>query len=1147
MNGHKAVILIDSGASDNFISKSFISDTNINSEHCTAALEVTLADGRECSVNRVVKSIDITIGEYVDKMDIKVLDLAAYDVILGMPWLEKYNPSIDYRFKRVTMYANGTVTHLRSPTTTNNKTPSFYAHSHVSKRLQKGSQASTSAAKLFCISAKQLRKQHSKIDSAFIAVITSKDGVMSISDHSNDKHPLLQKYSDVFPADLPVGLPPQRSIDHKIEVLPGSEPPSRATYKMSATELDELKKIIHELLEHGFIQPSLSPYGAPVLFVKKKDGSIRMCVDYRALNKITVKNKYPLPRIDELLDRLKGAKYFSKIDLRSGYHQVRIEESDVPKTAFRTRYGHFEFLVLPFGLTNAPATFMHMMQSIFRPHLDDFVIVFLDDILIYSKTRDEHEQHVEKVLQLLRQNKLYAKESKCEFFKNEVSFLGHVVGERGISMEEQKVKAVRDWPVPKDVSDVRSFLGLAGYYRKFVRKFSEIASPLSELLQKNVVFKWTQQHDDAFNALKHALTTAPVLIIPDVELPLTVRSDSSGFAVGATLMQDQGNGLQPCAFMSKKMLPAEKNYRVHEQEMLGIICALKEWRHYLSGSKHTIDIITDHNSLKHFDTQPHLTARQARWAEFLAEFDYTITYKDGKSNVVADALSRRSDLKSDALHALSSSSSDDAGQLLNDIKSAYQQDKACRQLLSRCRSPFHLDDGLIMRGEQIYVPVNKKIMTQILHEAHDIPIAGHVGMNKTLEKISRTFYWPKMHKHIQHYISTCMKCQENKPSNQLPMGLLQPLPIPDRRWQQITMDFIVQLPVTRNGNDAIIVIVDKLSKLATYIATTSNVTAQQVAQLVFQHIVRHHGVPESIVSDRDSKFTSMFWKALWEMLGTKLAMGTAYHPQTDGQTERQNRTLEDMLRTFTNYNQDDWDEYLIACEIANNDSVQTSAGETPFYMNSGQHPRLSPLLSVNNNRSKHEAVNEMLSRMHLALDNAKTSLTQAQQRQQRYANESRREVTFKVGDQVLLSTAHLRNMDRAPKLYPKFIGPYKIKRVVSSVAYELDLPSSMRVHPTFHVSKLKVFNKDDHRLFEREQVIRPPPEIINEQEEFEVEQIIDKRESGSRSRRVVKYLVMWKGYPRWEATWEDEAQLTNALDKIREYENEQAHARSRMQ
>ena len=1148
MNGKRAVILIDSGASDNFISKSFIKDTSINSEEMksSSTTEVSSFDGSISSINKVVKNVDLIIGEYVDKIEcIKVLDIAAYDVILGMPWLEKYNPSIDYKFKRVTMYANGKVTNLRPTPQQVSKNNSLYSRSHTSKANQRTSAANASM-KLFFISSKQIRKQYSKIESAFLAVVNSNNELVEVKESSN-KHPLLHEYADVFPSDLPTGLPPRRDIDHKIEVLPGSEPPSRATYKMSPKELDELKKIIQELLEHGFIQPSISPYGAPVLFVKKKDGSIRMCVDYRALNKITVKNKYPLPRIDELLDRLKGAKYFSKIDLRSGYHQVRIDEADIPKTAFRTRYGHFEFLVLPFGLTNAPATFMHMMQSIFRKYLDEFVIVFLDDILIYSKTKEEHEEHVEKVLKLLRENKLYAKESKCEFFKSEVSFLGHVVSSKGISMEDHKVKAVKEWPVPKDVSDVRSFLGLAGYYRKFVRNFSEIAAPISELLQKDIVFKWGEEQSIAFEKLKHALTTAPVLIIPDDSLPYHVRADSSGFAVGAGLMQDQGNGMQPCSFMSKKLLPAEKNYRVHEQEMLAIICALKEWRHFLSGAKHPVTIITDHNSLKHFDTQPHLTSRQARWAEFLSEFDYNIIYKEGKDNVVADALSRRIDLKADNVNVVSVSSSEHDNDLLNQVKQSYQNDRACKKLLIRCRRPFHLVDGLIMRGEQIYVPFNKKIMTSILEDAHDIPISGHVGVNKTIEKVSRKFYWPKMHKHINHYVSTCMKCQENKSRNQLPMGLLQPLPVPDRRFQQVTMDFIVQLPMTRNGHDAIIVVVDKLSKKAHYIPTTSNVTAPQVAKLIFEHVVRHHGVPESIVSDRDSKFTSLFWQSLWGLLGTKLAMSTAYHPESDGQTERQNRTLEEMVRAYTNYNQDDWDELLIALEIAYNDSAHTSTGETPFYLDSGQHPRFSPLLSIkSDNRSKHESVNELIGNMHAALVNAKTSLVQAQERQRQYANENRREVVFKVGDEVMLSTAHLRNMDRAPKLYPKFIGPYKIKRVVSDVAYELDLPGSMRIHPTFHVSKLKEFRRDDNSIFQREQVIRPAPDIVNEEEQFEVEKIIDKRESGSRSRKKTTYLVMWKGYPRWEATWEDATELNNAQHKIQEYETEQAQARSRM-
>jgi hypothetical protein len=493
------------------------------------------------------------------------------------------------------------------------------------------------------ISAMQFKREIQKGEQMYLALIqtaSEQSTDAKVSNHSDASH-IISEFKDVFPDDLPSGLPPQREIDHRIELEPGQNPPSKPTYRLSQPETDELKKQLGELLAKGHIRESKSPYGAPVLFVKKKDGSMRMCIDYRALNKITIKNKYPLPRIDELLDRLLGAKYFSKIDLRSGYWQVRIADDDVAKTAFRTRYGHYEFLVMPFGLTNAPATFMHLMQQTFRQYLDDFVIVFLDDVLIYSKSKHEHEQHLRTVLQVLRDKQLYAKLSKCEFFQTEIGFLGHVINQDGIKMEPSKVDAVLKWPQPKNIHEIRSFLGLAGYYRRFVRDFSNIARPLSALLHKNTPWQWTSAQEQAFNQLKIAVSAAPVLIIPDPSLPYTLVTDASGFAIGAALCQDHGKGLQPCAYKSRKMNDHEKNYAVHEQELLSIMDALREWRPYLLGNKFII--ITDHRSLQYLSTQDKLSARQTRWSEYLQQFDFEIKYRPGKDNTVADGLSRRPD------------------------------------------------------------------------------------------------------------------------------------------------------------------------------------------------------------------------------------------------------------------------------------------------------------------------------------------------------------------------------------------------------------------------------------------------------------------------------------------------------------------------
>ena len=360
--------------------------------------------------------------------------------------------------------------------------------------------------------------------------------------HLKDVQQLLQQFSDVFSKELPKELPPTRTIDHAITLVPGSEPPSRSIYHLSFEETNELKRQLGDLLAKGYIRPSVSPFGAPVLFVHKKEGTLRLCVDCRALNKITIKNRYPLPRIEDLMDRLVGSCFFTKIDLHSEYYQIRIKKEDIHKTTFRTRYGHYEFLVMPFGLTNAPATFMTLMNDIFREYLDQFVIVYLDDILIYSKTKGEHFQHVKKVLGKLREHRLFGKISKCEFFKDEVEYLGHYISSKGISVDQHKIDAVKTWPIPTNISELRSFLGLASYYRKFVKDFSAIASPLTQLLHKDKPYLWEKDQQTAFDSLKLCLVSAPVLILPDPTKPFTVTTDASDLTIGAVLSQDQGKG-----------------------------------------------------------------------------------------------------------------------------------------------------------------------------------------------------------------------------------------------------------------------------------------------------------------------------------------------------------------------------------------------------------------------------------------------------------------------------------------------------------------------------------------------------------------------------------------------------------------------------
>jgi hypothetical protein len=1209
--GKAATVLIDSGASSCFINSSFVQQHSLPLTKLTNAnTSVTLATGVKVVASHRVSEVEIRIQSYQDKMELIVLPLGAYDVILGMNWLLRINPIPNWRrgtllikiddrvhvLKRSTNdhiinLMNNTVnTTLDNNPTTSTSTSSTSTILPIANNPSTSTSTSTYATNkknksIKLISGRGMRKilksndqielaallftttdQHDQLHSTINPLDNSNEVETEIqlneikinTELEQEKKIIFEEYKDVFPDALPSQLPPRREIDHRIELQQQSLPTSRAIYRMSPAELDELKVQLKELIEAGFIQPSKSPFGAPVLFVKKKDGSMRMCVDYRDLNRITIKNRYPLPRVEELFDRLKGAKYFSKIDLRSGYHQVRIHPDDVPKTAFRTRYGHYEFLVLPFGLTNAPATFMHLMQSIFNSYLDDFVIVFLDDILIYSTTLKEHKLHVRKVLRRLRENQLFAKESKCEFFQTAVSFLGHVVSGKGISMEEDKVRAIRDWPAPISVTGVRSFLGLAGYYRRFVKDFSKISSPLTELLHIDKKFEWKEAQQQAFDELKRAVSTGPVLIIPDDTIPYVVTTDASGYAIGATLSQDQGNGSQPIAFLSKKMLAAEKNYPVHEQELLAVICALKEWRHYLHGRKFTI--ITDHQSLRYLNTQPHLSSRQIRWSEYLQQFDYSIEYKPGKFNLVADALSRREDKKVEqeeevieeksilntVIEVQTNCKIND--ELINRIKIGYTTDNSCQNILTNPRNyhnTFQIRNGLIYCNQQLYIPNHNEIKNKLLEEAHDIPISGHVGIAKTIDLLSRTYYWPKLHEDVKEYITSCLPCQSNKARNSALAGLAQPIEPPVRRWDQVSMDLITQLPKTSTGYDAILVVVDKYSKMLHIIPTTTTVTAPDLAKLFFKEIIRLHGIPSSIISDRDPRFTSSFWQQIWKQLGTKLAMSTAYHPQTDGQTERANRTIEEMLRAYVNRKQNDWDQYLTAIELAYNNSKQASTGYSPFYLNYGQHPSipLSKLIDSennNNNLINNATAELLLEQLFSDLELARNNILIAQERQQHYTNLNRKDISFQVGDQVLLSTSDLRlKMKITPKLTSRYIGPFKIKKVLSRLNYELELPSSIHIHPVFHISKLRIYHESERFHFNHpNKESRPPPELIDEEEEWEVEKILDRRERKVGRGKRIEYLIKWKGYPEWENTWEPTNNLIHSKELINEFEKE---------
>ena len=644
VNAHAAILMVDSGASSEFIDTDYARRCGLTLT--PSGRTIRLADGTIAPAHGEV-TIAFTLRAARGEPPVPftatftATPLQGYDAILGLSWLATHDVIVGWQNRTIEIRPPGLPRRYIKPLECIGDAPSL--------------------ARLATLTSKGLERAHRRgqveeIYALFVKPTPPAEGASAAAAPAAHVDPrvatLLAEFADVFPDQLPDGLPPTRGVQHRIHLKPGARPPpARPLHHQSTKDLAVFEEYTRTMIASGQLRISASPYGAMALIVRKKDGTARVVVDYRALNDITVKNKYPLPLMDELFDRVVNAKFFSKLDLRTGFHQIRIHDDDVEKTAFRTRYGSFEYRVLPMGLCNSPGTFMELMNTTFRDLLDRSVLVFLDDILVYSATAAEHEAHLRQVLERLRAAKLYAKMSKCEFLRSEVEFLGHHIGAAGLSVMQDKVAAVRDWPTPKDVHDVRSFLGLAGFYRRFVKGFSDLALPITELTKTvtGAPFAWGARQDVAFAALKAALTGAPVLLIANPALPYTLNCDACNYAIGATLQQDHGHGLQPVAYMSRKLKPAEINYDTREKEFLALVDACRHWRHYLH-SDLPFKLLSDHDSLKYHKTMPNLSGRLARWVERMSEFDYDIEHIAGVRNVVADALSRRVDLKDHPHH-----------------------------------------------------------------------------------------------------------------------------------------------------------------------------------------------------------------------------------------------------------------------------------------------------------------------------------------------------------------------------------------------------------------------------------------------------------------------------------------------------------------
>ena len=1164
--------LLDSGATGLFLDTQFVRKNKLNTRRLPRAIPVYNVDGTLNQGGSIKEEVDVmlTYKDHTEKATFAICDLGDKVAIIGHTWLYCHNPEINWQ--------TGEVKFTRCP-------PKCQVWKQKQKQNGKKIEKKTGGRILPLLDNEEqdyhnqdMQKpnntfeEYEGTDRIFVSLLQPLQNINATQSMSQKLAEEAQKpsqkksfeqmvpkqyhsFKDVFSKESFDELPVRKTWDHAIELKPGSEPCRSKIYPLSPNEQAELDAFLDENLKSGRIRPSKSPMASPVFFIKKKDGSLRLVQDYRKLNTMTVKNAYPLPLLSDIITKLNGARFFTKLDVRWGYNNVRIKEGDEWKAAFRTNRGLFEPLVMFFGLTNSPATFQTMMNDLFKELIDEgVVIVYMDDILIYTSTIEQHREVVKKVLEILKKNKLYLKPEKCIFEKSQVEYLGLIISSGKIEMDPIKVEGVSNWPNPRNVTETQSFLGFVNFYRRFIQDFANIARPLHDLTRKGCPWTWKNEQQEAFDQLKQRVTSVPILIFPNDHKPYRVEADSSDYATGAVLSQEGEDGKwHPVAFLSKSLSQVERNYDIHDKEMLAIIRALEEWRHYLEGTQHTFEIWTDHKNLEYFMTAKKLNRRQARWSLYLSRFDFTLHHRPGKRSLKPDALSRRPDhgkgkddnenitllkpsyFKVNALRQGHILLTGLEKKLLKKIRESKEYDETVIKAVEELRNSnskkiegqeWEHEQGLILFRGKVYVPKNMELRRQIVEAHHDTPVAGHPGRWKTLELVSRNYWWPGISRYIASYITGCDRCNRTKTFPAKPSGKLVPTQIPKDIFQIITVDLITGLPESQ-GYNTIMVVIDRLSKLLHAIPTTNEITSEGVARLFRDHIWKYHGLPQQIISDRGPQFVSRFMRQLNNILGIKTAASTAYHPQTDGQTERANQEIEQYLRLFVNHRQDDWAEWLALAEFSHNNRIQASTRQTPFILTTGRHPRMGiePL-----RESKNEAVDDFVKRMQSARKEAEAALHRAADDMARYYDQNRGEaVIYKPGDLVWLDGKDLQTDRPSKKLAEKRYGPFKVTKVVSPNAYQLDLPLSMKIHPVFNTVKLSPFHQDT--IPGRPASHWPAPVIIDNEPEWEVEYIKDSRIY----RGKLQYLIKWKGYPHEESTWEPEKNMQNSRQLIQEF------------
>lgn len=920
-------------------------------------------------------------------------------------------------------------------------------------------------------SARDSRKQHSSdpVPPAPEKLVSMISPDLS-EDQASKLCSLLSSFADVFDlGDKPLGR--STTVTHRIDTG-DARPIHRRPYRVSHAERGIIQNEVEKMLAKDVIEPSSSPWASPVVLVKKKDGTWRFCVDYRHLNRITKKDVYPLPRIDDALDCLHGAKYFSSIDLRSGYWQITIDELDREKTAFVTPDGLYQFKVMPFGLCNAPATFERMMDSLLRGFKWSTCLCYLDDVIIFSPSFEAHLRHLSEILAIFRQANLQLNAAKCRFARSEITILGHLVDANGVQPDPAKIKAVKDFPVPRSSKDVRSFVGLCSYFRRFIRGFADIARPLTALLKKDAVFLWGTEQAESFDTLISLLTTSPILAHFDATAPTEVRTDASGYGIGAVLAQHQSGHECVIAYASRLLSPAERNYSITERECLALVWAVGKFRPYLYGRP--FSVVTDHHALCWLASLKDPTGRLGRWALRLQEYSYSVVYRSGRLHQDADCLSRypveppdptSSDTLATSVLAISS---------FEHLADEQRLDASLTRIIDRLTTApshpslrlFQLKDGVLYRrnvhpdGPELLPVVPKHLRSDVLRQLHDVPTAGHLGVSRTYDRVRRRFFWPGLYRSIRRYVGACDMCQRRKVPTTLTAGPLQPLDIPIEPFFRVGVDLLGPFPQSTKGNKWIAVATDYATRYAITRALPTS-CATDVADFLLHDVILHHGAPRQLLTDRGRYFLSRVVDDILRSCSTVHKLTTSYHPQTNGLTERLNRTLTDMLSMYVSDDHSDWDVALPYVTFAYNSSRLDTAGYSPFYLLFGREPTLPLDTLIQQTAPRSLYAQDAIAHANTARKIAHSRLALSQHAQKNRYDRRHSTRNFPPGALVLL-WCPARRVGRSQKLLARYYGPYRVLRQVTEVNYEiapLASSDSSRSPQTdvVHVARLKPY------------------------------------------------------------------------------------------